>query len=56
MKKMIIILIVAAAVVAGILADKSNDPGPELEVVCYFRSLFLPAWTPLSMGYYPGSP
>jgi hypothetical protein len=54
MKKFSIVLILAALVAAGLWFQRRENSRPELEVVCYARTLVVPEWTPLSMGFMPG--
>jgi len=55
MKKKVVALVIAALAVGAILIGNLRGPGEDLEVVCYFRTLRIPVWTPLSLGYPPGS-
>lgn len=55
MKKPVVIVVVAAVVIAAVVYHQQQAPGADLEVDCYLRLLKLPAWTPLSRGYTPGT-
>jgi len=55
MKKWSVVLIVALLIIAAIIVAGKNAPGPDLKVISYFRKLYIPFWTPLSMGNPSGS-